>query len=686
MHTLQASTSYSDPMKSDFIPGCASELLTCDSASKVLLSNANSVQLVAIDSRLQPATGFSTSVFNNQQTSVLSSAKNMQHVCFSDLHKSALFCGLVFILLFFSCFRCALLFQAQAEYLSKPFTNSDSRPWNLIALHHRVRQRGCYNFEGVRIPLRTAFNLEFWQSQLSSGAYHDQQVVTFLTFGWPINYSHVNQPRNVPGNHKSASDFAAQVDEFIAKEAQYGALVGPFSHDPFKPNFLSVSPLQTVAKKGSNLARRIVVDLSFPPKFSINSGISKDTYLDAEITFQLPSIDDFARILQHKGRGSFMFKRDLSRAYRQIPIDPFDYNLLGIMWRDSFYFDTVLPFGLRSAAFICQRVTSALSFIQIKDGFESVNYIDDFGGAESSLERALQAFDNLKKIFQKAGVSESTEKAVPPAQIMTFLGIGFDTRSMTMFVSESRLLELKDLSFLFLNAKKLTKTQLQSIIGKLMFAAKCVPAARVFMNRLFNALRKLHRSSHHVRITADLKKDLFWWSKFLPDFNGRSLIPEVFWSETDSLIQCDACLSGAGAVFQSMAFHAEFPEFIMKQQLHINALEFLTLIVALKLWAHQIPGKKISLFCDNMATVQVINSGFSRDLFMQTCLRELVFVLSVNNVQIRACHITGSENRLADFLSRWHLGSEFKSRLRELRPDLVFLPVADTHFRFSHEW
>ena len=374
--------------------------------------------------------------------------------------------------------------------------------------------------------------------------------------------------------------------------------------------------------------------------------------MDNEISFQLPSIDDFARILQIKGRGAFMFKRDLSRAYRQIPIDPFDYSLLGIQWRNLFYFDTVLPFGLRSTAFICQRVTSALSFMQVTDGFESINYIDDFGGAESSFERAQQAFYNLERIFQQAGVAESKEKAVTPTQRMSFLGIDFDTRSMTMFVSDTRLQELKDLSFLFLHAKKVTKKQLQSIIGKLMFAAKCVPSARVFMNRLLNALRKLHRNSHHVRISAELKSDLLWWSKFLPEFNGRSLIPELAWSATDSVIQSDACLSGAGAVFQNLAFHTEFPDFITKLQLHINALEFLSLIVALKLWAHLIPGKKISVFCDNLSTVQVIMSGFSRDIFMQHCLRELIFILSVHNLQLRAFHISGSDNRLADYLSR----------------------------------
>ena len=50
------------------------------------------------------------------------------------------------------------------------------------------------------------------------------------------------------------------------------------------------------------------------------------------------------------GRGCLLFKRDLKRAYRQFPIDPFDYPLLRYWWNDALYFDVVLPMGLKTAA------------------------------------------------------------------------------------------------------------------------------------------------------------------------------------------------------------------------------------------------------------------------------------------------------------------------------------------------
>ena len=43
--------------------------------------------------------------------------------------------------------------------------------------------------------------------------------------------------------------------------------------------------------------------------------------------------------------------------FRQIPIDPGDYPLMGMYINDALYFNTTLLFGLQSATLICQRTT-----------------------------------------------------------------------------------------------------------------------------------------------------------------------------------------------------------------------------------------------------------------------------------------------------------------------------------------
>ena len=124
---------------------------------------------------------------------------------------------------------------------------------------------------------------------------------------------------------------------------------------------------------------------------------------------------------------------------------------------------------------------------------------------------------------------------------------------------------------------------------------------------------------------------------------------------TDEIFSCDACPSGYGGIMQSWCFHETFPPNTVKRKLHINAIELLTIVVALKLWGKLLRGKKVLIFCDNMSSCSVINKGLSRDDFHQSCLREICFVAATNEFTIKAQDTSGKGNRIANILSRWHL-------------------------------
>ena len=46
---------------------------------------------------------------------------------------------------------------------------------------------------------------------------------------------------------------------------------------------------------------------------------------------------------------------------------------------------------------------------------------------------------------------------------------------------------------------------------------------------------------------------------------------------------------------------------------------------------------------------------------MATCLRELWLVVSEHEFELRAVHLPGEENRVADWLSRWHLDDKYRN-------------------------
>ena len=80
--------------------------------------------------------------------------------------------------------------------------------------------------------------------------------------------------------------------------------------------------------------------------------------------------------------------------------------------------------------------------------------------------------------------------------------------------------------------KKYTKRELLSLIGKLSFACKILPAGWIFLHRLIDLSTTVSKLHHHIRLTSDARLDIQWWPDFLP---GWSLILESTWTPSTSM-------------------------------------------------------------------------------------------------------------------------------------------------------
>ena len=63
-------------------------------------------------------------------------------------------------------------------------------------------------------------------------------------------------------------------------------------------------------------------------------------------------VDDIIVSIMRLERSSLMAKFEVQNAYRIVPADREDRQLLVMEWRGAFYVDKVLPFGVRSAPYI----------------------------------------------------------------------------------------------------------------------------------------------------------------------------------------------------------------------------------------------------------------------------------------------------------------------------------------------
>ena len=154
-----------------------------------------------------------------------------------------------------------------------------------------------------------------------------------------------------------------------------------------------------------------------------------------------------------------------------------------------------------------------------------LHYLDDFftaGPADS--DECEQNLNFMLTLYRKLNVPIKPSKVEGPATSLTFLGIHLNAISMEASItSERKQLLLQDLLFMHAR-KKCIKQELLSLIGKLSFACKILPAGRMFLRRLIDlstTVKQLHR---HIRLTTDARLDIRWWFDFLPQWSGKTLI------------------------------------------------------------------------------------------------------------------------------------------------------------------
>ncbi|XP_078374065.1 uncharacterized protein LOC144657587 [Oculina patagonica] len=262
------------------------------------------------------------------------------------------------------------------------------------------------------IKPRTPVNVDLLESYLEG--HPDPHFVTSLCLGlregFRIGYSGPRTHSFYP-NLRSANLHPDILEQNLLTEVLNGHTAGPFPVPPFE-NF-RISPLGLVPKKHSDKWRTIF-HLSYPKtsSTSINANIPIEDY-----TLQYITVDNAIHLLLSLGKGAFMSKTDIQSAFRIIPIHPQDWELLGMQWKGLYFFDTVLPFGLRSAPFLFNMLSDALEWIiRHKLNITGVMHIlDDFFIAlPPPRSQCSTALCNLLTVFTDLDIPLAPGKTFPP--------------------------------------------------------------------------------------------------------------------------------------------------------------------------------------------------------------------------------------------------------------------------------
>ena len=197
------------------------------------------------------------------------------------------------------------------------------------------------NHIGARVKLpHVGLKVDRWRHHLTG--YEDAEVVQFVEFGFPLGLSDQPDLECATRNHGSAYIWYQHVDKFICSEVEEGGMSGPFLRAPWWNTI--ISPLMTAHKKVRS--RRTVFDATFGER-SLNNSTPSDLYMGLPCKYTFPKIQDFKEMILTCGPGAYMYKRDLSRFFLQLPLDPSEFHRVGVIWRGLFFFFVGLAFGLR---------------------------------------------------------------------------------------------------------------------------------------------------------------------------------------------------------------------------------------------------------------------------------------------------------------------------------------------------
>ena len=217
-------------------------------------------------------------------------------------------------------------------------------------------------------------NLAEWETHLT---HHPdktfvQYILQGIKYGFRVGYRYkAHRCIRANSNHPSAREHPAIISTALSEEINKGRLIGPLNIRDFP--YVQISSLGAVSKKHTEKFR-LILDLSHPKGQSVNAGINK-----AVSSLSYIKVDDIVEQVLTLGKGCLLAKVDVESAFRNVPVHPDDRHLLGLVWENELYMDSVLPFGLRSAPKIFTAIADALEWVAKNCGITFLeHFLDDY--------------------------------------------------------------------------------------------------------------------------------------------------------------------------------------------------------------------------------------------------------------------------------------------------------------------
>ncbi len=410
----------------------------------------------------------------------------------------------------------------------------------------------------------------------------------------------------------------------------------------------------------------VIIKLGRKPRLCIDLSRNLNEYL---VVPQL-SYSSVTHAVQLSYPGCWYCKLDLSNCYLSFHLHSSAIEHFAFAFEGKYYCFVRMPFGLSSAPYICTELLSVVAHSLTQRGIVLVRYLDDFLLISPSESQAARDLIVAQSVFRHYGLVVNPAKTEGPAQCLSFLGVLIDSVRCTLSVTADRMLELLQLlsGFRADGKRSASAHELLSLVGKLSFAAACLPGARPFMRRMLDLVPHGKSQRRRVDLSSSFHSDVLYWSTRLPSWNGRCswIVPAPLVLVTDASTEGfgfhlhslppgfdaaslpESLRPGSGVLGVWSACHQP----LVATHRQIQFAEMFAALAAVLVYSPFVRNCSVLLLMDNSSDVGAINRQSSRSKTVCLLVRALFDLSYRCHFAVRARHIAGSSNLLADFLSR----------------------------------
>lgn len=397
-----------------------------------------------------------------------------------------------------------------------------------------------------------------------------------------------------------------------------------------------ISPLGVAPKK--NGKKRLVINLRW-----------LNTHLDCP-SFKLEGIDKVAELASS---GDYMVTGDLKDGYFHVAILPEHRTYLGFEWEGRLFHYNVLPFGLSFAPLVFTKILRPIVEHFRLLGIRIIFYIDDFLIISATLDGSLRERDLVLDTLRALGWYISVEKSsLVPEQQKQYLGFVVVTSGESPCVKVpgdklrkvrhdvARLLKLAE-------AGPVSSKKVASVVGYCCSLTRAVIPARMYLRDVYRCLGGSARREQLISLSPAALDNLRWWKDHLADWNGKTLLPLPI----DRTLTTDASEFGWGGHLDNILLARGSFDRTLRQS-SSNKRELTAVLYSLRSFASNLQERSVLLLSDNSTVVAHVNNFGGRAASLDQISKQIHLFCAEKKISIRAKHIRGLDNVLADKLSR----------------------------------